>query len=334
VHGIRDDRANRGRELQNGAGCGAEATGYLHPGYAQSLSEFGVPRPLGNSGGWILERRIPETSHWDSMGCYPFLACSDWSQLNSDLSAMRDRLVSFAAVLDPFGRFDETLLRETFPDRVLRFKEHFVADLSQRPENFVCAHHRRNALKAGRVVKVEWMENSSPHIDEWLDLYANLQRRHAISDIRGFSRCAFTLQFKLPGFVGFRALHRGTVVGMLIFFIQDWVVHYHLGAYSPFGYQNNASFALFWAAIEYFTQTGLHWLNLGAGAGTHVDTSDGLSRFKRGWATEARPVYFCGRVLNREVYSRLALPHGDSADGYFPAYRRGEFCKKTKSQTE
>ena len=55
-------------------------SGYMHLGYAESLVEFGTPRELPRSGGWVLERQIPGFSYRDAMGCYPLFACQDWSQ--------------------------------------------------------------------------------------------------------------------------------------------------------------------------------------------------------------------------------------------------------------
>ena len=55
--------------------AGPMVSGYLHPTYARSLSEFGAPRHLPHSGAWILERRIPGSPYSDAMGCYPILAC-------------------------------------------------------------------------------------------------------------------------------------------------------------------------------------------------------------------------------------------------------------------
>jgi hypothetical protein len=42
--------------------------GYAHPDYAAALSEFGRLRPLIQSEGWILERKIPGTEARDAMG--------------------------------------------------------------------------------------------------------------------------------------------------------------------------------------------------------------------------------------------------------------------------
>jgi hypothetical protein len=60
-------------------------TGYMHPGHAESLAEFGTPRGLPCSGGWLLERAIPGFGSHDAMGCYPLFACRDWAALPTDL---------------------------------------------------------------------------------------------------------------------------------------------------------------------------------------------------------------------------------------------------------
>ena len=105
---------------------------------------------------------------------------------------------------------------------------------------------------------------------------------------------------------------------------QGDVAYYHLGAYAEEGYRGRASFALFSTAIEAFAAMKVRWLDLGGGVGTGATAADdGLTRFKRGWATSSRTVYLCGRVLAPEVYRRLTEPLAPT--GYFPAYRQGEF---------
>ena len=44
-------------------------SGYLHESYARSLADFGRPRALPGSGGWILQRRVPGAEVDDAMGC-------------------------------------------------------------------------------------------------------------------------------------------------------------------------------------------------------------------------------------------------------------------------
>jgi hypothetical protein len=172
---------------------------------------------------------------------------------------------------------------------------------------------------------VERCAKPTRHLDEWAGLYTNLIRRYQITGIAAFSQDAFAKQLDVPGIVAFRARHEGVTVGMLLWYIQGSVGYYHLGAYSEFGYELRASFALFSFAIEHFAANGLRWLNLGAGAGVKGNNTDGLSRFKRGWSTGIRTVYFCGRIFNHSRYEEIAKAKGIGITGYFPAYRRGEF---------
>jgi hypothetical protein len=158
-----------------------------------------------------------------------------------------------------------------------------------------------------------------------VELYANLVERHNIKGITSFSRSSFAKQLTVPGVVAFRAVCNRATVGMLLWYVYDQVGYYHLGAFNTLGYDLRASFALFWFAIEYFTTRGLQWLNLGAGAGVKSDDKDGLSRFKRGWATGIQTAYFCGRIFDRARYLEITRAKGVTVKDYFPAYRKGEF---------
>lgn len=300
-------------------------TGYLHPSYAQSLAEIGTPRELFHSRGWILERQIPGIPYHDAMGCYPLFVCQDWSQLHADLEDMGSELVTLSLVTDPFGDYDKKYLRRCFRNAVLPFKEHFIVDLRCPMKTFVCQHHRRYARKALRELKVEKCEDPTQFLNEWMELYANLIKRHSIRGTLVFSGSAFAKQLSVPGIVAFRAEYKETTAGMLLWYVQGEVGYYHLGAYSNLGYDMRASFALFWFAIEHFAGNGLTWLNLGAGAGVKGNGTDGLSRFKQGWSTGTRTAYFCGRIFDPAKYSEIVKIKGISVTDYFPAYRRGEF---------
>lgn len=301
-------------------------SGYLHPLYAQSLSEFGEPLELSSSKGWILKRPITGTSFMDGMGPYPIFACQDWSCLGKDLDQLEGQLVSAALVTDPFGAYTHPELLEYFKDLANPYKEHFVIDLEQRPEEFVSAHHQRNAQKALMAVRVEVDTEPVHRLSEWALLYEILIERHQIRGISRFSPAAFEIQLRTPGIVAFRAVQDSMTVGMLLWYVQGDIGYYHLGAYTPQGYSSHASFALFWTLLEYFSSRGLRWLSLGAGAGTHSDGSDGLTRFKRGWSTGTRTAYFCGRIFDREKYQQITSLGGVQDTRYFPAYRAGEFA--------
>jgi hypothetical protein len=300
-------------------------TGYLHPRYAESLCEFGDPLPLPKSGGWLLMRRVDD-DHADAMSAYPLLACLDWKLLKSDFDQLTgSSLVSVVVVTDPFGEYDEPLLRNTFGDFAVPFKSHYACDLARPLDETISKHHSRNASIGLEQVAVERCEDPASHLDEWVRVYSVLIQRHQITGIRAFSRNSFAKQLQTPGIVCFRAIHQRQTVGMILWYLQNGVAYYHLGAYTDEGYELRASFALFRRALDYFAESGLNYANLGAGAGLGSSADDGLTRFKRGWSTCVRTAYICGRIFDREEYDRLVRARGVEDTDYFPAYRKGEF---------
>ncbi len=302
-----------------------EMQGYLSAQYAESLSQFGMPRLLPQSAGWILERAIPETAYADAMGCYPLFSCHDWSSLLQDFQGLGKSLVCLSLVTDPFGEYDPDFLRQCFPDLAVPFKQHFVVDLSQPLESFARPHHLRNARKASTAIRVEHCAHPAEFLDDWIILYDTLVKRHGITGIAAFSPESFAKQFAVPGLVAFRAVHDETTAGMLLWYVQGNIAYYHLGAYSALGYDLRASFALFSYAIEFFTERGLCWLNLGGGAGVDGGQQTGLGRFKEGWSTGVRTAYLCGRIFDRHKYDEIMNAKGSPATSYFPGYRAGEF---------
>jgi hypothetical protein len=299
----------------------------VHDGYAQSLAEFGAPRFLPRSGGWILKRQIPGLLDHDGMGCYPLFTCRDWSQLHSDLQGLKNDLVALSLVTDPFGNFDPVDIQRSF-DIVIPFKEHFIVDLQKPINEIVSSHHRYYALKSLRRIRVERCLDPTQFVDEWVGLYTTLIRRHGLKGIKAFSRTAFSRQLSVPGIVVFRAIHQDDTVGAVLYYLQGDVGYSHLTAFSQAGYNLRASYALQERAIEYFANLGgkVRWLDLGAGAGVAHRGADGLSMFKRGWSTGIRTAYFCGKIFNQKRYSEIVKARGLSSTNYFPPYRAGEFA--------
>ena len=298
-------------------------TGYLHPQYAASLAEFGTPRRLPRSGGWILERDIPGSPYRDAMGCYPLFRCTDWSALAWDLQELEDRLVSVALVTDPFGRFALDQLRRTF-DFCLPFKHHFVTDLSQPLAQAVHRRHRYNARRALKYLSVTRCARPPDHLAEWVELYDHLIARHDISGLRAFSADSFRKLFDVPGLELYVARRRGDIVAAHVWLVGAAVGYSHLRATNGVGYQLAASYALFWVALHDLARR-VRWASHGGGAGLQ-QANDGLTHFKRGWATGTRPVYFCGRILDAGRYEELAEAAGVDRSPYFPIYRAGEFA--------
>jgi hypothetical protein len=293
--------------------------GYLSSEYAASQAECGQPLRLPCSGGWLLERQIPGSEAVDATGLYPIFCCSDWSALGDDLAALGGRHVSLVLVTDPFGPPDPSALAKTFNHGLAHYKDHHVIDLDVPLDRSASPHHRRNARKALARLKVQEIDQPLAWLDTWCDLYARLIGRHAITGVSSFSRESFKRQLAAPGLAAFGAIaDTRERVGMILWYCQGDVGYYHLAAYSPRGYAENASYALLWVSAERL-RGRVRWLSLGAGAGATCDGADGLTRFKRGWSPLVRPAYLAKHVARPQRYAELCRDR--PVTDFFPAYR-------------
>lgn len=301
----------------------APPTGYAHPDYARALSDVGTPRKLPRSGGWILERPVPGSNTADAMGCYPLFACRDWSALGGDLDALKGDLVSLALVADPFGDHTKELLEACF-DVVKPFKEHVVVDLGRPAEEVVTKHHRKTAVRALKRMTVTRCDRPEDYSDQWVALYRHLVNTRNVSGVAAFSKRSLVLQLRVPGASLFVAQHEGKVVGAALSYQQGDVVYAHLTAFSDLGYKLGASYALKWKQMDYYSGQA-RWLDLGGVPGLDGAGNEGLRWYKQGWSGQTRAAYFCGCILDREEYAALAQAMSQPGNGYFPAYRVGEF---------
>jgi hypothetical protein len=258
------------------------------------------------------------------MGAYPLLCCANWELLPEDLHDLGD-LVSLVCVVDPFAPCDRTSLAQWF-DVVVDFKVHFVTELEAPVESIVSRSHRATVRRALGRVGVTVCPEPAAHLDEWLDLYGTLIERHGITGLRAFSRAAFARQLALPGLVMFRATApSGQPIGMELWYVQGEVAYGHLAAFSDTGYELRASYATKWHVLHHF-HGKVRWLELTGAAGTDPRAEDGLTAFKRGWATGTRMAYLCGKILDSARYQALCAARGSGDTRYFPAYRQGEFA--------
>jgi hypothetical protein len=305
---------------------GPARQGYLSRQYAESFSEFGTVLECPASGGWLLARDIPGTGLRDAMGLYPLFCCLDWERLGDDLDALGDSLVSVVMTTDPMAEVCEERLRRSF-SLVRPYKAHFVIDARRAAKTFVSASHRAHARRALRQVAVERCAEPSAHLDDWERLFQVLAKRHAISGIRRLSRQAFARQLATPGMVMFRAVVDGRTVGLDLWYVQGDVAQGHLAAYDETGYALHAAYATKWTVIDQLSAE-VRWLNLGAGR--LADASDGLSAFKRGFATGTRPSWLAGSTPRGQDYATLSGgPHDPlNQAGYFPAYRKDELVRQ------
>jgi hypothetical protein len=247
--------------------------------------------------------------------------------LEADLEGLRG-LVSVGLVTDPFGAYQPAFLKRCFPDVMIPFKEHFVADLSRNREEIVGAHHRRQIRIALRSVEAEFCSDPASLGEEWVALYGNLIGRRSIAGVAAFPPASLIRQLEAPGLQVVRAILHGKTIGMLLWMIHNRIAYGHLMGYSELGYKHRASYALLWESYGRLQEQGVRWVNLGGVPGVSPGAADPeLSAFKRGWSTETRTAYFCGRVLDREAYEALTVRFHAAPNGFFPAYRRPSACQ-------
>ena len=294
--------------------------GYAHPQFAASFSEFGEPRRLNQSGGWLLERRIGDSERRDAMGLYPLFCCEDWDALEQDLGEVGDDCVSVILTTDPFGGYDEASLKRCF-DVVRPYKDHYFADLDEPLENFASKSYRAQARKALRSVEAEIVDEPARYLDEWLELWSVLCEKHDIRGLRAFSRESFEKQLRTPGLVMCRVTHEGKPVGMDLCYQQGEVVQGHLVAMSPEAYRMGVSHAIRWTLLNHFVGKA-RFVNLGGVPDTDEGKRSGLAKFKLGWTNRTRKSYLCGRVFDPETYEALSRDKEGAA--FFPKYRAGE----------
>lgn len=297
--------------------------GYLNPGYARALEEFGEPRPLPRSGGWYLRRPIPGSDRFDGMSCYPYLACTNWHALADDVAELRDDLVSFVATPDPFGSYERADLSRAFPDRVRHFKDHYVADLSRAPDEIVSKHHRLAAQKALASIDVECTGDPLRYADLFVELFGETARRFGATGIRAFSDTSLRAQLALPGCFMSIARHNGDALAAHVQFLAGGTVYAHAHGAREVANALGASYALYYSELLYFAGKAAT-IDWGGDAGTGRRSS--LGDFKRGWSTGTREALFCGAIFDRAAYDALSASRDQSATEYFPAYRAGELA--------
>lgn len=296
--------------------------GYCSSAYANSLSHLGKVLPLQRSGGWCIQKAIPDAQRFDAIGPYPVLCCCNWAELEDDLVSLPPAIVSFACVIDPLIDVSEYELTRCFPDRLVPLKTHYAVDLSLPLESFVSNHHQRDSRRALRRIEAVRCLHALDYADVWTELYKNnVVQRHAVTGLAAFPPESLTAQLAVPGAVAFVARRNGEIIGMQLWYVGTGKAYYHLAAYSEVGYREGASYGLMWRALSYFQETDVSLVNLGGGVGVCVKKNDGLTRFKSGWSNVQRTAYLGGRVIDYVEYERLCRQVDEPGMDFFPGYR-------------
>lgn len=289
--------------------------------FGKSLSHIGDPIYISEWGTTVLARDCGD-GYRDAIGTYPIVAFGRDADIEAGLDRLEDLgFVSIVFVIDDVHRPDLAMLRRYF-DIVRLFKTHYLYDRSLSTKDF-SKHHRYEVRRAFRCLRVEKL-TLSDNLDAWRALYDDLLARH---DLRGtmhdFPAAHHELLAKLPQAAAIGAFSDNRLVSCHIWICSGFHAMSHLAASTPEGYALGASYAVNDASIDLLGDQRL--FNLGGGAGSSAGDTNGLVRFKKGFANLTAPAYICGKVLDEAAYAALSTKAGAAIrDGtYFPAYRAG-----------
>jgi hypothetical protein len=290
---------------------------YATEAYARALPHVGCAVQVPEWDAWVIMRPLPDGLS-DAAGPYPLAIVPRDADIPAGLARLRGLgLVSLALVMDEAHRPDTRLLAQHFA--VVRpFKTHLL----RRPaEPFAYgAYHGYKVRRARRRVQARRFELRD-HLADWAALYAVLARRKALAGVHDFPMAHFEALGSLPGVEAVGAWMEGVLVSAHIWVRAGDQVHSHLGATSEAGYAAGAAYAVYDESIRHFADAAV--INLGGSAGAAGDATDGLARFKRGFANAEAPAWICGAVLDPLRYAALCRDRGvdPAATAFFPAYR-------------
>lgn len=272
---------------------------------------------------WI-KRPVAGADAFDFAGPYPCVAVPDCRALAGDLQELRH--AGGTSVVFVTNAFDESAVARDLQDLTLcaPFKTHYLVKFAAPWRGNLSVHHVRGlrlARKAGLATRT--FVASADYAATFWPLYKVLIERHDIADIQALSRDIIAAQCALPGMVAVEALDGADVIASSLWAHDESEAHLHLHAQMERAYDLRASFLLYEAALDYFSER-VKQVDLGGGAGLLDDAQDGLSRFKRGWSNATARTYLCGEVLDPDRYRSLSQARGATDSTYFPQYRAPE----------
>jgi len=294
--------------------------GYLSPAYRDSFRPFGEVLTLPGSGLHVLKRPLPD-GHHDLVGLYPFSRCPSWAGLAGDLDSLRGSgAVALSLVSDPF-RKDEAVAAMSGWAVCRPFKAHWVVDLTGDWRAGRSRKTRYYAAKGCAAQEVFVSDDPAGFAKEFWTLYAETADRLDMGPLQRFTPGIVAAHLALPDVLLVIARTAEGPTGAMIAIENAQNAYIHLIGTTARAARLHTGAAMYHVALERLEARGCRMVSLGGGAGLANDPEDGLYRFKKRWATEARTTYLGGAVLDPDAYAALSAASGCAAGDFFPAYR-------------
>lgn len=285
--------------------------------FAKTLSHIGEPLYVRSWDTYVLARRCAG-QFMDAMGGYPRAVLAPHADLSAGVSELRTRgMVSVTLALDCLSGPSPTMLGTAF-QRVRAFKTHYVVDTHQLQYE-PSRHHRQEIRRAERRGVDVQVLHPLKVFDQWAVLYEELIARHRIPESSRYSESDLLKLAACPGLVAVAAFIQGQLVSCHLWVEHDGCAWSHLAASNDVGYASGAAYAIYDRSIRHFSN---RIIDLGSTAGMNDAPTDGLAKFKSGFANKTAVSYLVGSILDERAYTALCEQTGAPSNGeYFPAYR-------------
>ena len=186
------------------------------------------------------------------------------------------------------------------------------------------SNHRRN-IEQGRRSGLQVVIDDWSRLPEFVEAYHETMRRVGATESYFFPPAYFdSLRAHVPGSLHLAVVDDGgTLAGGGIFFEQDGIVQYHLGATRSVYLPRQPTKLLFDEVRRWAAARGDRAFHLGGGVGGRVNP---LFHFKAGFSDDRPPFFTWRAVPDQGAYDAavaaagIELPADDV--GWFPAYRR------------
>jgi len=296
--------------------------GYESSEYASAFASFGTVLTLPQSQLRLIKRRITHDA-FDLIGLYPYSMCNSVLAINGDHDQAVLRQTGAVALSFVLSPFDATHAEQSSRDWdcMKRFKSHFVIDFETAWKKQISKKTRYYANKGQRLHEIEPIAVDADVANTFHRLYQSTVQRHSITGVQNFSIASLHRQMTTPGAFVLRASVGDKTSGMIICMINSDHANYHLVAVADEFRDQSTNHALLLAAADRCASQGVKFLNLGGGAGTATDDSDGLFRFKRKWTPLSLHTSLFGRILDRKKYRSLSQFTRTTSSTFFPSYR-------------
>lgn len=289
---------------------------YATVAYAQALSHWGNATWVPQWKTSVITRPI-EGSGFDAAGNYPFCVLAEDIDFIAGLEHLRaEGAIAVTLVLNEYHRPALESLKPHV-NLLKPFKTHYVYNREKGPIIYQ-THHQRALKKAYKQVRVEVLDLKT-HGNQWQALYDYLINELHLAGLHAFPAAHHHALAEMEGITAIGAWIEDELVSAHIWAGDGNTQHSHLVASNAKGYECRAGFAVNDFSIGHFTNARL--LNFGGGAGNNDDASDGLVRFKRGFANDTAESYLCGIILDPVRYQLLTTSRNKTNSEYFPAYR-------------